>query len=66
MTTTLARPELWCARLWTTQLETGSWLTLSAIKKSGVSQPLLERAFEYWRNIDSHLGDRIVKGITGI
>ncbi len=25
----------------------------------GVSQPVLERAFEYWRNIDQEVGDRI-------
>ena len=25
----------------------------------GVSEPVLDRAFEYWRNIDKDLGDRI-------
>ena len=25
----------------------------------GVSQPVLERAFEYWRNVDRDLGDRV-------
>jgi catalase len=33
--------------------------------KDGVSQPVLERAFEYWRNIDREVGDRIVKGVIG-
>ena len=33
--------------------------------KAGVSKPVLERAFEYWRNIDKEVGDRIVKGVTG-
>src|SRR5271157_2890713 len=27
--------------------------------KNGVSEPVLERAFEYWRNIDKEIGDRI-------
>lgn len=31
--------------------------------KGGVSKPVLERAFEYWRNVDKNLGDRIAKGI---
>jgi catalase len=33
--------------------------------KNGVSEPVLQRAFEYWRNIDKEIGDRIVKGVTG-
>ncbi|MFO8003340.1 catalase [Thioalkalivibrio sp.] len=33
--------------------------------KDGVSQPVLERAFAYWRNIDQEVGDRIAKGVTG-
>ncbi|MCP2258033.1 catalase [Streptoalloteichus tenebrarius] len=28
---------------------------------NGVSQPVLERAFEYWRNIDKEIGDRIAE-----
>ena len=28
-----------------------------------VSDPVLERAFEYWRNIDKAIGDRIAKGV---
>ncbi|WP_235041713.1 catalase [Vreelandella profundi] len=31
----------------------------------GVSEPVLERAFEYWRNIDQDVGDRIAKGVKG-
>jgi catalase len=31
--------------------------------KNGVSEPVLERAFEYWRNIDKEVGDRIAKGV---
>jgi catalase len=30
---------------------------------NGVSEPALERAFDYWRNIDRDLGDRIEKGV---
>ena len=33
--------------------------------KGGVSEPVLQRAFEYWRNIDKDIGDRIVKGVKG-
>ncbi len=33
--------------------------------KGGVSKPVLERAIEYWRNIDKDVGDRIAKGVTG-
>ena len=29
----------------------------------GVSEPVLQRAFEYWRNIDKDLGDRIVDAV---
>ena len=30
--------------------------------KDGVSEPVLLRVFEYWRNIDKETGDRIAKG----
>lgn len=33
--------------------------------KGGVSQPVLERAFEYWSNIDKEIGDRVRKGVLG-
>lgn len=33
--------------------------------KNGVSEPVLQRVFEYWRNIDKDVGDRIAKGVTG-
>ena len=33
--------------------------------QAGVSESVLKRAFEYWRNIDKSLGDRIAKGVTG-
>ena len=30
----------------------------------GVSEPVLQRAFEYWRNIDKDLGQRVEDGVT--
>jgi catalase len=30
-----------------------------------VSKPVLQRAFEYWCNIDKDIGDRITKGMNG-
>ena len=33
--------------------------------KDGVKEPVLSRAFEYWRNIDKMVGDRIAKGVKG-
>jgi catalase len=29
----------------------------------GVSDPVLDRAFQYWRNVDHDLGDRVEKGV---
>ncbi|GAA1400936.1 catalase [Kitasatospora putterlickiae] len=31
--------------------------------KGGVSEPVLERAVQYWRNVDKSLGDRVAKGV---
>ena len=33
--------------------------------KNGVTEPVLERAFEYWRHIDKTIGDRIADGVKG-
>jgi len=33
--------------------------------KGGVSEPVLERALEYWRSIDKETGERIAKGVKG-
>jgi catalase len=30
----------------------------------GVSEPILARAFEYWKNIDKELGDRIEQAVA--
>ena len=32
---------------------------------AGVSEPVLERVLQYWRNIDQETGDRIAKGVKG-
>ena len=29
----------------------------------GVTEPVLQRAFEYWRNVDKDLGERVEKGV---
>ena len=29
---------------------------------NGVTEPVLQRAFEYWRNVDKDLGDKIESG----
>lgn len=33
--------------------------------KKGVSEEVLQRAFEYWHNIDKDIGERIKKGVKG-
>lgn len=33
--------------------------------KDDVSRPVLERAFQYWRNVDKTLGDRIATAVDG-
>ena len=33
--------------------------------KNGVTEPVLARAIEYWRNVDQAVGDRIAKGVQG-
>ncbi len=35
------------------------------MRVENVTDPVLERALEYWRNIDKEIGDRIAKGVTG-
>ncbi len=32
--------------------------------KGGVSEPVLQRVFEYWRNIDKEIGNRIYKSVN--
>lgn len=33
--------------------------------KAGVSEPIQDRAFEYWRNIDTDIGNRIEQAVKG-
>jgi catalase len=33
--------------------------------QDGVTDPILERAFEYWKNIDQNIGERIEKAVKG-
>ncbi|MFD9667867.1 catalase [Rhodococcus sp. NPDC059968] len=33
--------------------------------QDGVTEPVLHRAFEYWRNVDKDLGDQVEKGVRG-
>jgi catalase len=28
-----------------------------------VTEPVLERAFQYWKNVDQTLGDKVEKGV---
>ncbi|WP_372497644.1 catalase-related domain-containing protein [Tomitella gaofuii] len=30
-----------------------------------VSEPVLQRAFEYWRNVDAGLGERVEAAVRG-
>ncbi|CAM5565412.1 Catalase OS=Streptomyces tendae OX=1932 GN=GUR47_23465 PE=3 SV=1 [Streptomyces tendae] len=53
----------WCARYWTTRPGTGWSTTWSAAFLNGVTEPVLQPAFEYWSNIDKTIGDRIAKGV---
>jgi catalase len=32
---------------------------------NGVTEPILARAFEYWRNVDKELGDKVEAGVRG-
>ena len=33
--------------------------------RNGVSEPVLQRAFEYWRSVDKQIGDRIADAVRG-
>jgi catalase len=32
---------------------------------NGVTEPILARAFEYWRNVAKELGDKVEAGVRG-
>jgi catalase len=37
----------------------------AGICSRGVSRPVMDRALQYWRNIDKKLGDRIADKVNG-
>ena len=42
------------------------WTTSLATFGPGVSEPVLQRAFDYWRNVDADIGDRVEKGCPAV
>ena len=58
------RPARWFATSWTTARDR---LVANVVghPRDGVSAPVLERAFEYWRNVDKEIGDRIAQAVQG-
>jgi catalase len=34
--------------------------------RQGVSEPVLARAFDYWRNVDKDLGDQVEAGVRAL
>ncbi len=64
-TTTSARPAPWCAKVMDDAARNRLVSNVVGHLKAGVSEPVLQRAFAYWRNIDKEIGDRIAKGVTG-
>ena len=62
-TTTGARPARWSARCWTTPPATGWSTTSSATCSTASASRSCSAPFEYWRNVDKDLGDRIEAGV---
>ena len=62
-TTTGARPAPWSARSSTTP--PGERLVSNIVGHllNGVTEPVLHRAFGYWRNVDKNLGDQVEAGV---
>jgi catalase len=38
---------------------------ISGHLKADVSRPVLDRAVQYWRNVDKEIGDRIANNVNG-
>ncbi|WP_363260526.1 catalase-related domain-containing protein [Rhodoferax sp.] len=55
-----ATPCCWCSRPWTPRVA-----NVVGHLSNGVSEPVLQRAFEYWRNIDKNIGKRIAEAVIG-
>ena len=63
-TTTSARPARWSARCWTTtQRERVRRQRRRAPARRRVASTVLERAFEYWKNVDAEIGKRIEQAV---
>ena len=62
-TTTGANPAPWSARSWTTRQRDRLVDNIVGHLLDGVTEPVLERAFEYWRNVDKDLGQRVEDGV---
>ena len=58
-TTTSARPARWSARSGTTSSARRSSKTVAGHLLGGVEGDVLERAFEYWKNVDADTGKQI-------
>ncbi len=63
-TTTTSRRGSSSGRCSTTPAATSSSTTSSSHLKGGVTGDVLQRAFQYWTNIDAEIGRRIEEGVT--
>ena len=61
--TTSARPARRCARCSTTTQRERLVSNIAGHLSDGVSEQVLARAFEYWKNIDQELGERIEQAV---
>ena len=58
-TTTSPRPARWCARSGTTSIREAFVKTVAGHLLGGVEGDVLERAFQYWSNVDADTGKQI-------
>ena len=62
-TTTGARRARWSVRSWTTRPVKRLVNNVVGHLLNGVTEPVLQRAFEYWSNVDKNLGAKIEAGV---
>ena len=62
-TTTSARPARRCARCSTTMQRERLVANVAGHLSDGVSDAVLARAFQYWKNIDPEIGERIEQAV---
>jgi catalase len=62
---TLVRPALWCAKVMDNAQRDRLVSNVVGHLKKGVTDPVLARAIEYWRNIDQAVGDRVANAVKG-